>query len=236
MTSPYIIYLLLFAAATVAALLKKLTIAGAAAGLIVAALIYAAGGVTGVFSLAVFFVLGSGASTIGLKRKQMLGLAEENKGQRTMWQVLANGGVAAILSAASLVIPGLHFPVTLLICGSLAAATADTLSSELGNIYGKRFYNIITFEKDTRGLDGVVSLEGTLSGILGAAVIAIIYFSGTDDLMSATFVFLAGTIGTLIDSILGATLERRGLIGNNAVNFLNTLTGAATAWLLCVIF
>ena len=38
---------------------------------------------------------------------------------------------------------------------------------------------------------------------------------------------LAGILGTFFDSLLGATIERRGLIGNNTVNFLSTLAAAA---------
>jgi uncharacterized membrane protein len=44
-------------------------------------------------------------------------------------------------------------------------------------------------------------------------------------------IVLTGTIGNLADSILGATYERKGAIGNNAVNFLNTLIAALLIWL-----
>jgi uncharacterized membrane protein len=36
----------------------------------------------------------------------------------------------------------------------------------------------------------------------------------------------AGVVGAMADSLLGATLERRGLLDNEAVNFLATLTAA----------
>ena len=45
-------------------------------------------------------------------------------------------------------------------------------------------------------------------------------------------VILGGIIGNLADSVLGATLERRGTLGNDVVNFLNTLVGAITAGVL----
>ncbi len=46
----------------------------------------------------------------------------------------------------------------------------------------------------------------------------------------------AATFGNLVDSILGATLERKGHLSNNAVNFLNTFAAAALTWLLIKLF
>ena len=42
-------------------------------------------------------------------------------------------------------------------------------------------------------------------------------------------IVLAGTVGNLVDSIIGATWERRGVIKNDAVNFLNTLAASLAA-------
>jgi uncharacterized membrane protein len=39
-----------------------------------------------------------------------------------------------------------------------------------------------------------------------------------------------GVVGLLFDSLLGATVERRGWIGNDWVNFLSTLVGGLIAW------
>ena len=50
------------------------------------------------------------------------------------------------------------------------------------------------------------------------------------------WIVVGGTIGNIADSLLGANLERRKLLNNNAVNFLNTLIGALVALMLYTIF
>ena len=45
-------------------------------------------------------------------------------------------------------------------------------------------------------------------------------------------IVLAGTAGNLADSLLGALFERGGILNNNAVNFLNTLTAALLGYVL----
>jgi uncharacterized protein (TIGR00297 family) len=207
----------------------KLTLAGGIAGSVIAALIYLGVGFAGVVLLGTFFILGVAATGWRRKDKERLqGFAKEED-PRTAGQVLANGGVAAAAATACFLFPEYTALMLIAIAGSLAAATADTLSSEMGMLYGSNFYNITSFRKDKCGENGVVSLEGTLIGVAGSAMIAAIYCAGTSWGADFLIVVVAGTIGNLTDSVLGATLERRGLVGNNAVNALNTLAGALCA-------
>ena len=164
-------------------------------------------------------------------KKEALGLGENRRG-REAGQVIANSGVAVLLSVLMLLFPRQHSLFQLLIAAVFSSATADTLSSELGSVYGKKFYNILTFKRDKKGLDGVVSLEGSLFGMLGSALIGVLYCAGAEWGFTFIIIVLAGTAGNLSDSILGATLERRGQLSNNAVNFLNTLIAA----LFCLLF
>ncbi|MFC6225540.1 DUF92 domain-containing protein [Hymenobacter artigasi] len=208
----------------------KLTAAAAGTGGALGLLIYLGSGFAGLALLALFFGLGTAASSWRVADKRRLGLAEENKGRRTAGQVVANAGVAGLLG----LLAWQYLPAAplaqLMLAGSLAAATADTLSSELGNVYGRRYYNILTLRPDIRGLNGVVSLEGTALGLAGTAVLAAAYCLGFGAEWAAFgWLLVAGTAGNLADSVLGATVERRGWLGNNAVNFLNTLTGALVA-------
>jgi uncharacterized protein (TIGR00297 family) len=212
----YIIVIVLLAAGALASWkARKLTAGGAVAGAIVGVLVFAGSGYTGLMLLAAFFILGTGASAWKPHLKQKAGIGGELNG-RTAGQVFANGGVAALLGFAIILFPAFEGQGRLMIGASLASATADTLASELGTVYGKRFYNILSFRRDKKGLDGVVSFEGFVAGVTGSAIIAAIYALGFGWSTSVFIIIISGTAGNLFD----------------AVNFLNTVLDEAVAWLL----
>lgn len=229
----YLIYIFLFIAALLSIVMRKLTLTGGITGFIIGALVYLGAGYNGVSMLAIFFIAGTLATSFGCKKKQTI---KPESTQRTAGQVFANGGVAAILGLLAWLYPEQSSLMQLMIAGSLASALADTLSSELGTIYGQTFYNILTLKPDQRGLDGVVSFEGTHIGIWGSALIGIVYCCKNGVDFRFAYIVVAGTIGNLTDSVLGAALERKHRIGNNTVNFLNTLTGAIVCLLLAQLF
>ena len=211
---------------------RKLTPLGVITGAVTGLIIFLSTGYPGLIMLTSFFVVGSAATKWQANKKRDVSNDFENRSGRTAAQVLANGGCAALLAISVLIWPGNLDLIVLMMAGAFASATADTLSSELGMVYGRRFYNILTFKKDQRGLDGVISLEGTLIGVAGSAFIAVVHslFSGWG--LQFLWIVTAGVAGNLADSVLGATLERRGIIGNNWVNFLNTVVGAVVCYLL----
>lgn len=227
---PFIV--ILFASMLFSVLSRKLTLAGTLAGGVIACLIFTGIGYVGVVMLATFFILGSVATSWKLNQKQQLGFAEKNKGRRATTQVLANGGVAAIMGLLAWLYPEQKNLFVVMMAASIASATADTLSSELGTVYGGKFYNIITLKKDARGLDGVISTEGIIIGLIGSGLIGVIYSFKFGWNKNFLWIIVAGTIGNLTDSVLGATLERSSHLNNNAVNFLSTLTAAIAVLLL----
>lgn len=212
---------------------RKLTPGAALTGGIIALSVYLGMGFKGVAMLGAFFILGTGA-TAWQKNKKYASVNREAAERKTS-QVIANGGVAALCGLLCFVFPEQKLVYSLMLAGSLSTATADTLSSELGTLYGTRFINIITLQSDIRGLDGVISFEGIIIGLLGSAFIALIYSAGNFTLNNFILIVIAGTAGNLFDSLLGALLERKNLLSNDAVNFIATLIGAALAG-VCVVF
>ncbi len=210
----------------------KLTFAASVTGVLVAVFIYIGAGYPGLVMLAVFFVLGTAVTSHKKEEKLKIAAVEAHDGRRKASQVLANAGVAALLSLLCILIDH-HSPVLLvMIAGSFASATGDTFSSELGNVYGRNFYNILTLKKDTRGLNGVISFEGTVFGVIGSLVVAFIYIIFFGWSYAFFIIALAGIAGNAFDSLLGALFERKRLLGNDAVNFLNTAFAALIALLL----
>jgi uncharacterized protein (TIGR00297 family) len=229
-----ILLMLLLTGIALSVALKKLTWPGALAGGVIALCIYAGAGFTGMALLAVFFIMGTGATAFKKEWKEQAGIVAREESTRTAGQVLANGGVAAVLGLSAMFFPEKAFAIQVMLAASLASATADTLSSELGVVYGRRFYNICTFRTDVRGRDGVVSGEGTLAGLAGSGIITLVYALGFGFSVHLLWIIVAGTAGNLFDSYLGATLERAQRLSNNAVNALNTAFAAGVAGILYI--
>jgi uncharacterized protein (TIGR00297 family) len=202
---------------------------GAVAGLLVGTAIWACLGWRGYLLLLAFFVLGSGLTKLGYRAKLAAGTAQERGGRRGARHALANAGVAVAcaLFAATTAYPLLY---TLAFAAAFATAAADTAGSEIGQLMGRRTFLITTFRPVPRGTDGAVSLEGTVAGILAAAVVAGLGVAlGLFPWVGGALVVAAAFAGTVIESVVGATLEKRALLDNEAVNFLNTLVGALIA-------
>lgn len=230
------IYILALAVIVIGAFLsvttKKLTLSAALVGAALALVIFAGTSFSGFTMMVVFFAVGTAATAWKRELKQNGDRNAESKEGRNVGQVLANATVPALCALFAILDPG-HRPLfILMLAAGFSSATSDTLSSELGMVYGRRFFNILSLRPDSKGEDGVVSLEGTAIGALGAMLIAFIQFCGSGAFGDFVVVALAGIAGNLCDSILGASLERRRIIGNDMVNFLNTLSAAFFAFLL----
>ncbi len=231
-TGDYLLPVILLTGVFISVKTKKLTLAAALTAALLGICLYLGAGYYGILMAAVLFLLSALATSQKIAVKEALGAAEKNKGRRKAGQVLANVGFAGLMGLLCFFYPPKIELFRLMMAAGLASAAADTIASELGTVYGKRFYNIISLKKDQRGLDGVISLEGTLFGVAASAVIAAVYSFSFGWSYNFWWIILAATVGNLSDSILGATLERKGFVGNNTVNFLNTLTGAAAVFVL----
>jgi uncharacterized protein (TIGR00297 family) len=179
--------------------------------------------------LLALFVLTFSATKFGRSKKEQLGVAEDKHG-RNAAQVAANLGVAGMAAAAALSLPSLGPWYAVAGTAALAEATADTLASELGEVLGGQPFMVTTFRRVPAGSDGAVSAAGTLAGTCAAVVVVLVAVLAMG--LSASDAVCAGLgaiAGLFVDSLLGATAERRGWLNNDAVNFLSTLAAAVIA-------
>ena len=210
---------------------RGVTSGGAVAGGAVCFALLWGAGFAGFAGLLTVFVLTWIATRIGYRRKLRLGTAEPRTG-RTALQVLANLGTSAACAILySTLWPDWRFLVAM--AAALAEAAADTVSSELGQAVGGTPRLITTWEKVKPGMNGAVTLAGTVDGATAAVGVALV-FALTRIFSWRSFAVCAGAgvLGMVFDSFLGATLERRHWLENNAVNFASTMVAAALAFLL----
>ena len=130
---------------------------------------------------------------------------------------------------------------------SIAAANSDTWATEIGKLSKTKPKDIISGQILSKGESGGITFIGLLGAISGSFIIAIIGYFLNINTFYFTIVFISGFLGSLIDSILGSTLQSRfiltdgktikeekeqdnylysGLpsINNNSVNFLCTFS------------
>jgi len=242
--------------AVVAYLLHLLTAGGAiAAALIGAATVM--GGPGWVVLLLFFFVTSSALSRWrGSERDKLIGSLVEKVGRRDAVQVLANGAVFALAAALS-TRQGIE-TWQALGAGAIAAATADTWSTEIGSVIGGTPRHLTNGRKVAPGTSGGITLVGTLSGSLGAVLAALI--AARMHWETPVYAIVAGGVaGLFVDSLLGATIQehrwcttcseptehrthscgtktahRGGLRGlnNDVVNLVSITAGAVVTWTL----
>jgi uncharacterized protein (TIGR00297 family) len=206
--------------------LGGVTLTGAVAGAVVAFIFYAIGDWRLFLILLVVFAITYLATKIGsLKRKQ------PSLGGRNASQVMAN----LLIPSALLLLPArvLSPPAVFIAAfAALAELSADTVSSEIGEAFASTTYLITDLRRAEPGTNGGISLWGTLSGICAAIGVAATVFAVAPLLSGIWICVVAGTMGMFADSLLGATLENRGYLDNNAVNLISTAIAAGIAILL----
>ncbi|MCL4538490.1 MAG: DUF92 domain-containing protein [Bacteroidetes bacterium] len=190
--------------------LKLLTKDGATATFVMGGFIFGLGGWQWAVPILLFFIIGSGASRLFSSEKTSYNLLYEKSHTRDAGQVLANGGVGLLVLMLSILSPDHHWYLAYL--GSLTAATADTLGTEIGVFSRGNPFSIPLWKRVEKGISGGVSYLGTTTGLLSAAVLASLSlpFSGGYILFPIRFIFagaLSGAIGSLADSIIGGTFQ-----------------------------
>jgi uncharacterized protein (TIGR00297 family) len=217
--------------AILARVMGSVTDGGAILGMVVAFVLMITAGFSGFLPLLTLFLLTVTASRWRRRRKERLGLAERSGG-RTGSQVLANLGVCGCCALPVLWFPEFSDLLLAAAMAALAEAAADTVSSEFGQGSSREAYLIVGFRSVPIGTNGAVSVPGTVAGIVAACVVAwVAAAAGVVDWSWVAVISIAGLAGMIVDSLLGATWENAGRMGNDAVNFVSTAFAADLALL-----
>ena len=217
-------------------------LAGAVSAVVIGVAITVGLGLPGLAVMVAFFVIGTAATKLGYRIKAARGIAQEKGGARGWRNAWANGGVPALLAllagaaAARAGADGIALLLTVAYAAAVATAAADTCSSEVGKAYGRRTFLITTLRPVAPGTEGAVSLEGTLGGLAGGALVgAVGAVVGLYAWPCAILVAAAGLLGSLAESVMGTVAERKGWMGNDLLNAFNTAAGAGIAvWMVWI--
>jgi len=195
---------------------KMLTLSGAVAATVLGTIVFGLGGFSWAILLLGFFISSSLLSRFLKNRKVQFNEKFSKGSRRDYGQVIANGGIAGLFVFAHFVFPESTLP-WFGYSATLAAVNADTWATELGVLSKKEPHLITTGKVVERGSSGGVTWFGTGAAFIGAAFIALLavlfwqegvnsYPVGTTLLIFLMIAF-AGLAGSLIDSLLGATLQ-----------------------------
>jgi uncharacterized protein (TIGR00297 family) len=191
----------------------SLTRSGWLGAIITGTLTFGFGGWTWGLTLIAFFLSSSALSHFRQARKLALaGEKFEKGGRRDLAQALANGGIGAGLALAYSLAGA---PITLLaaFAGVMATVTADTWATELGILSPHPPRLITSGRAVAPGISGGISAYGVLASTAGALMIGTIMLLlaaielGTWHVWLLPAAAVGGLAGSLVDSLLGATVQ-----------------------------
>jgi len=164
------------------------------------------------------------------KKKSKLGEKEEG---RSLSNVLGNGLPPLIFALLFALFSEQNlYLLTAYIC-AVSALAADTASSEVGVLSKKKPIMITTLKRVEKGTDGGISILGTSAGIFASLIISLIaLILEIVNFKIFIIVILAGLIGNLMDSLVGATLERGKIFGKQETNFVCGISGGIAGMIL----
>ncbi len=210
-------------------LFKVFDLKGSVVALILGLIVGIGGGVYWLLLMIIFALTSFAATKAFFKRKKSLNLQEGKSGERRTSNVLYAGAIVGILSIVNLF--DVHYAFNYLQYSMLAAVSfavigSDTFASEIGFLDSKTVM-ITNFRRVEPGVNGGISLIGSLAAVLGGFIIGISFsllFLQSISFYMVGFITLMGFIGSNVDSVLGAVAENKGLITKEQVNLLAALT------------
>ena len=191
--------------------LGSLSVNGAVAAAITGAVVFGLGGLPWAVVLLTFFISSSALSRAFRRRKIQFDEKFSKGSQRDWGQVLANGGLGALLAIGYFFWP--HPFLWYLYIGVIAAVNADTWATEIGVLSHQSPRLITTGKMVVSGTSGGITLLGVFASLAGGFLIgtaaAISQRINNWEIMIGTIIAasIAGLLGSLCDSLLGATIQ-----------------------------
>jgi uncharacterized protein (TIGR00297 family) len=188
---------------------RALSPGGALAATAIGTTVFAGSGIRGGTMLIAFFF----SSTLLGRLPGTVRLEQRRGRERDAVQVIANGGVAALMAFTSSVARAQTRSLFVAgFGGAVAAATADTWATEIGSRSGAQPRSIVTLRPTACGASGSVTVAGLTASAVAAAFIAGLtsaHLAGTSRPAPIRVIPIAlgGFIGALVDSVLGATVQ-----------------------------
>lgn len=235
---------------------RLLTVGGAVAAAVVGAAA-TTGGVRWVVMLLFFFVSSNVLSRWRARERELLVGSFIEKGERRdARQVIANGGVFAVAALLATFLDEFTWQAAGI--GAIAAATADTWSTEVGTVLGGAPVDIRSGRRVAPGTSGGITIAGSATAVAAAILVALVARTVAWT-TPAVAILVGGVAGSLADSLLGSTVQERrwcstcnlaterrthscgtttmhrgGIRGcdNDIVNLMSTIAGAVVTWTL----
>ena len=202
---------IIFTPFVIALVLQKnaLTKWGTFAAILIDVIVSLAFGNFGFITLISFFV-GSVIIDKFKKRAKQKGSVDETAkhGARDTFQVIANG-ILPVSAACAFILSHGNYIFAVAFVATLAEAFADTAASGLG-AFSRRAFDPFRWRRALGGISGGMSVIGTLSALIGSAMIsalAILLTGGVFSLKFAIVAAISAFIGTVFDSLLGSVLQ-----------------------------
>lgn len=225
------ILVLLFA---LSQLLRIFDLKGGVAATVVGGVIVFSADLQWLLLMLIFAITSFAATKAFIDRKKRMSAQEGKNGERGYSNVVFGGVVGvliAILSGLSYDGFAPRFQYFEIFAISFAVITSDTFASEIG-IIDNHVRLITNLTPVKPGVNGGISVTGTAAALFGAAIIGISYSALAFDqihLYPILLITAFGFSGNIIDSVLGATLENKGILRKGSVNLLSALAATLIA-------
>ncbi len=220
--------------------LRLLTVSGSLASFVIGVIIGYFGSIGWLIILIAFALSGFLVTKFKFELKKRKGVQEGKKGERTWKNVLANSLIPVSIAVGAWLLGQQESPAANLIyLTAVSVAASDTIASELG-VLSNRTFLITNMKRVPVGTDGGVSAYGTVWAFIGAAFASILgwLLLFPWGIIDARLIIpvLMGFLGCNIDSLIGATLERRGITSKLSTNILSMAFGALGSLLIVSFF